>query len=73
MLLIRNQSLNYIFFYFGISRASSMVKLGICVEEKFFAVCMAIHVAVCKNLSWFASFISYLAQFQILGDHIRFK
>ena len=43
------------FFYFGISRASSMVKLGIGVEEKFFAVCMAIHVAVCKNLSWFVS------------------
>ena len=31
------------FFYFGISRASSMVKLGIGVEEKFFAVCTALH------------------------------
>ena len=49
--------------------------MSIAYEEMLFAVCMGssmvLHAAVCRDLSWFASLVSYLAQFKILGDHIR--
>ena len=71
---ICNQSLNYIFYLEFIVHVA-MFKQGIAYEEMLFAVCMAsstvLHAAVCRDLSWFASLVSYLAQFKILGDHIR--
>ena len=52
-----------------------MFKQGIAYEEMLFAVCMAsstvLHAAVCRDLSWFASLVSNLAQFKILEEHKR--